>query len=171
MYCWQNEIQIGNPEEANYSIFFLKIRTMVIVAGWWYLLWLFPLYARQCTLKRESRGDEALTMCALSLILSSLFFFFIYARLINWKKVLPIRAFSIVSIVPCADFPFSMILRCWMFFYSFSFSPYSRFLTLIRNSSHILCLFFSLSSHVRKRVLLPMLCMQNSSRKCPLIVP
>jgi len=132
-----------NPEEANYSVFPLEICTMVIVAGWWYLLWFFPLYARHCTLKRESRGDEALRRQyarARSFPFSLVSSFFRIASLINRKKALPVHALSIVPIVLLRILSFSMILRCWMFFCSFLFSPLLQ-ISLIRYSSRLFRLF------------------------------
>jgi len=98
------------------------------------------LYARHCTLKRESRGDEALRRQyarARSFSFSLVSSFFRIVSLINRKKALPVHALSIVPIVLLRILPFSMILRCWMFFCSFLFSPLLQ-IPLIRYSS---CLF------------------------------
>lgn len=126
----------------------------------------FPLYAWHCTLKSAPRDDEALRRqdARFSFSFSSLSF--LSYRGSNQPKESSCRSCPFGRLYrSSAD---SSILsdppRCRMFFCSFSFSPCSRFLALIRDS-------FRLFPLCPKANSLPIPRMQKSSqKKYPLII-
>lgn len=152
---------------------------MVIVAGWWYLLWFFSVHAALHAKEKESRGatnDEALRRQyarALSHSHSSLVSFFRIASLISWKKALPVRApfdhlyRSFVDSSILNDHPLLNVLLFFIFL---------SLLQISRSHSQFLPFFFFFVFPLfvlscQKASLLPMPRMQKSWRKYPLIVP